>query len=353
MPAEPIAAPRHPSHATREADLAACRAAIRTGSKSFHAASRLLPARYRDPALALYAFCRLADDAVDLHDEKPAAVLRLEARLDAAYAGRPEDAPADRAFARMVAETGMPRALPDALIEGLAWDAMGRRYATLSELRAYASRVASAVGVMMAVIMGVREAGALARAADLGVAMQLTNIARDVGEDAAAGRVYLPTDWLAGIGESPESFLADPRPTPAVRGLVAALLAEAEALYRRSEAGIPSLPAPCRPGILAARLIYDGIGAEIAAADHDSLTRRAHTSSARKLALLAEATARAPFLSTVGRDLPPLPETAFLVEAAAVDAAPARALSDRIAGLMETLQALEARDRAIRASRVS
>ena len=94
----------------------------------------------------------------------------------------------------------MPRILPDALLEGLAWDAMGRRYATLSDLRAYSARVASAVGAMMCVLMRVRDRDALARACDLGVAMQLTNIARDVGEDAREGRLYLPTDWLAGAG---------------------------------------------------------------------------------------------------------------------------------------------------------
>ena len=124
-------------------DMEHCREAIRHGSLSFHAASKLLPGKVRDPALALYAFCRLADDAVDLNDEKPAAVLRLRDRLDLAYAGRPVDAPADRAFAAMIEEREMPRALPEALLEGLAWDAMERRYASLSELRAYSARVAS------------------------------------------------------------------------------------------------------------------------------------------------------------------------------------------------------------------
>ena len=114
------------------ADMAHCREAIRTGSLSFHAASKLLPARVRDPALALYAFCRLADDAVDDSDDKAPAVLGLRDRLDLVYAGRPRNAAADRAFAAVVADYDMPRALPDALLEGLAWDATGRRYDTLS-----------------------------------------------------------------------------------------------------------------------------------------------------------------------------------------------------------------------------
>ncbi len=112
----------------------------------FHAASRLLPSAVRDPALALYAFCRVADDEVDFGTNKAAAVLALRDRLDLAYAGRPRNAPADRAFATLIEDFDMPRELPEALLEGLAWDGMERRYATLGELRGYSARVASAVG---------------------------------------------------------------------------------------------------------------------------------------------------------------------------------------------------------------
>ena len=108
-------------------DLHHCREAIRTGSLSFHAASKLLPAKVRDPALALYAFCRLADDAVDDSHDKAPAVLALRDRLDLVYAGRPRNLPADRAFAAVVQDFEMPRALPEALLEGLAWDAFGRQ----------------------------------------------------------------------------------------------------------------------------------------------------------------------------------------------------------------------------------
>ncbi|MEM9011904.1 MAG: phytoene/squalene synthase family protein [Pseudomonadota bacterium] len=332
-----------------DADILVCRQAIKTGSKSFHAASRLLPGRYRDPALALYAFCRLADDAVDLSDAKASAVLRLQARLDAAYAGRPEDNAADRAFAAMVRATDMPRALPEALIEGLAWDAMGRRYETLSDLRAYSARVAAAVGAMMTVIMGVRDGAALARACDLGVAMQLTNIARDVGEDARAGRLYLPLEWLRGAGIEPEAFLAAPRHSPALADLVARLLAEADRLYRRAEIGIGALPASCKGGIYAARLIYADIGSDIRRAGHDSISRRAHTTLTRKLALLMVAMARGSLAGGTPRpDIPALPETAFLVEATARPGPIRRRIGDKIQDLMVVLTELEARDRAAR-----
>ncbi|MFO6465224.1 15-cis-phytoene synthase [Jannaschia sp. KMU-145] len=316
-----------PAPASAQADMDHCREAIRTGSLSFHAASRLLPRSVRDPALALYAFCRLADDAVDEVADKGPAVLELRDRLDLAFAGRPKDAPADRAFARVIEAFDMPRALPEALLEGLAWDATDRRYATLSELRGYSARVASAVGAMMCVLMRVRDADALARACDLGVAMQLTNIARDVGEDARAGRLYLPTEWLDAAGVDAEAFLANPCFTPEIAGMVRRLLAEARRLYDRSEAGVAALPVAVRPGILAARHIYDGIGGSIRRAGHDSITVRARTSKAQKLGWLAQATVQAGLVTLLPRSAilhaKPLDEVAFLVHAAA-DPRPAR-----------------------------
>jgi len=332
------------------ADMEACREAIRTGSLSFHAASRLLPARVRDPALALYAFCRLADDAVDLRADKVSAVLRLRDRLDLVYAGRPADAAPDRAFAAVVEEFGMPRALPEALLEGLAWDAVGRRYETLSDLLAYSARVASAVGAMMCVLMRVRDRDALARACDLGAAMQLTNIARDVGEDAAAGRLYLPLAWLAERGIEPEAFLARPEATPEIRAITRRLLFEARKLYYRAEAGVAALPPSCRPGIYAARHVYAAIGREIERAGHDSVTRRARTSAARKAALLGYALMRTGVSAVLPRSAViyarPLPETAFLVEAAARRAPPGGAWGEGRAGsLIAILAELESRRR--------
>lgn len=330
------------------ADMAHCREAIRTGSLSFHTASRLLPASVRDPAMALYAFCRLADDAVDDSDHKASAVLALRDRLDLVYAGRPRNAPADRAFAAVVADFDMPRALPEALLEGLAWDAFGRRYQTLPDLLTYCARVAAAVGAMMCVLMRVRDADALARACDLGLAMQLTNIARDLGEDAQAGRLYLPLDWLAEAGLSPETFLAHAKATPALRQLTRRLLTEADALYRHSETGIVLLPLPCRPGIYAARHVYAGIGGAIARNDYDSLSRRARTSSRQKLGWLGLAVARsAASVVLPGSALlhaPARPEVAFLVEAAARKST----RFSRSDALLAALAQLESRDRARR-----
>jgi 15-cis-phytoene synthase len=308
-----------------------------------------LPPKVRDPALALYAFCRLADDAVDEGRDKAGAVLRLRDRLDRVFLGRPMDAAPDRAFASVVETFEMPRALPDALLEGMAWDAVGRRYDDLSGVLAYSARVAAAVGAMMCVLMRVRDADALARACDLGLAMQLTNIARDVGEDARAGRMYLPLDWLDEAGVGAEAFLADPHALPGVRKVTARLLAKADHLYQRSEAGVTVLPHACRPGILAARLIYAGIGGAVAAAGHDSVAHRARTTRGQKLGWLALATLRAGATAIMPRPAtlhaPPEPEVGFLVKAAA-RAQPHKARSE---ALLAVLAQLEARDRGISA----
>ncbi|TRD22882.1 15-cis-phytoene synthase [Palleronia caenipelagi] len=329
-------------------DLEYCREAIRHGSLSFHAASRLLPARVRDPALALYAFCRLADDAVDLGEDKAAAVLRLRDRLDKAYHGRPEDRPPDRAFAALIEDHDMPRVLPEALLEGLAWDALERRYDDLSGLRDYSARVASAVGAMMCVLMGVRDAPSLSRACDLGVAMQLTNIARDVGEDARAGRVYLPLDWLDAAGLTPETLCADPDAAlPLLRPMVAQLLREADRLYHRAETGIDGLPLGARPGIYAARNIYAAIGGAVRRNGCDSVHHRGRTGRMQKAGLLGLSVAQAALSVVTPRSAviyaPPLPETAFLVDGARREAPQAR---NRGQSLIEVLMQLERHRRA-------
>lgn len=311
----------------------------------------LLPPKVRRPAYGLYAFCRLSDDAVDeAGGDRAAALARLERRLALAQAGLPQDHPADRALAEVLAVHAIPEALPRALLEGLAWDTQGRRYATLSDLSAYAARVAGAVGAMMTLVMGVRDPNALARACDLGVAMQFTNIARDVGEDARAGRLYLPLDWLAEAGIEPDAFLADPQATPALRRVVARLLDAAEQLYARSEAGIALLPLPCRPAIRAARLIYAEIGRAVEANGLDSVGRRARVPGARKVSLLARAAwPMAPVATVVDAALP---ETAFLVEAVMrhpAQSAPATLpawwdLSGQAVRVLDLIEALEERD---------
>jgi phytoene synthase len=304
------------------ADLDACRVLLRNGSRSFHAASKLLPASVHEPAGALYAFCRLADDeiddAIDGQAAEPgcpaAALARLRLRLAAAYDGTPRATPVDRALADMLAAHAMPRALPEALLEGFAWDAEGRSYETLSDVLAYAARVAGAVGAMMTVLMGRTDATIVARACDLGVAMQLSNIARDVGADARAGRLYLPRAWMREAGLDPDGWLADPAFDARLGSVVWRLLDVARGLYARADAGIAGLPLACRPGIGAARLLYAEIGHEVARAGYNSVHSRAVVSGRRKLALLARSVAKSVWPVRHCADAP-LEETRFLVEA--------------------------------------
>jgi phytoene synthase len=295
------------------ANCAARRRSIRQGSQSFYLASLLLPLAVREPAYAIYAFCRLADDLIDREQGGAAAVAELERMLDRIYAGRPRQSFVERGFADVVARFAIPRAVPDALIEGLAWDAAGRRYASLDELKAYAVRVAGTVGFMMTLAMGRRDPHVLARACDLGVAMQLTNIARDVGEDAGNGRIYLPLDWLADAGIESGAWMASPKPMPEIRRVVARLLDEAETLYGRAQSGVAALPPGSRLGIDTARLLYREIGQEILRGI-DPVTTRAVTSRSRKLRLVARAIVARPFATS---DLfhPCIPQGAFLVDA--------------------------------------
>ncbi len=295
-------------------DVQACRVAIRGGSRSFYAASLLMPSQYRDRAYALYGFCRFADDEVDDGDDPLAACRRLSERLSRIYDGKPGDSAVDRAFADVVRECDIPKALPAALIEGFAWDAAERRYETLSDVRAYGARVASSVGAMMALVMGVRSTEALARACDLGVAMQLTNIARDVGEDARNGRLYLPRAWFAEARIDPDAWLASPSFNAQVAEFVRRLLAEADRLYARARPGIAYLPKRCRPAIHAASRIYREIGVEAERARFDTVNRRVVTSTGRKLQLGLAALADAA-LGGRDTDLEPLPEVRFLVDA--------------------------------------
>lgn len=319
-------------------EIAACDEAIRLGSKSFHAASLLLPRETRRAARALYSFCRSSDDLVDDGNAKGYATAMLAERLDAIYARSPHPAVSDRAFASVVYAHHIPRIIPDALIEGFVWDEQNRTYETLDDLLAYAARVASTVGVMMARIMGCTDAQSLARAADLGLAMQLTNIARDVGEDAARGRVYLPTQWLADEGLAPQDLIANPRPSTQTANVIARLLKEADRFYRLALSGVASLPLGCRPAIRSAALIYREIGREIIKNNYDSLTRRASTTTRKKLELIAIATAL-PF-PLVGTDPEAAhPSVAFLVDAAAQRPTPEIKSFDQAAGRMLELMA--------------
>lgn len=327
------------------ADIDRCRLMLANGSRSFHAASLLLPAGMRPAAIALYAWCRQADDAIDLApaEQRSRAVDVLLQRLDALYAGDVLDTPAERAFVWAIRAHAIPQALPHALIEGFVWDAEVRRYPDIQALQAYGARVAGSVGAMMSLVMGARDQEALARACDLGVAMQLTNIARDVGEDARMGRLYLPLDWCEAEGIDAEAWLRAPTHSPAVGRVVARLLAEADVLYARATPGIALLPRAVRPAMHAARLLYAEIGREVERRGLDSVSGRAIVPLQRKLRLLGNALVEA-WDGMPGESRAPLEATRHLVEAAMrglPESIPAVEFEDRLHWLVDLFTRLE------------
>ena len=279
-------------------DLETCYEIIKKGSHSFYAASQILPKKVRDSAIVLYSFCRIVDDAIDDSQAKLLSLKKLFVRLEKVYLGKPENHASDRCFAELVRFYEMPKALPMALLEGMQWDAEGRKYKSLSELRSYCARVASTVGVMMCVLMRVR----------------------DIGEDARSNRIYIPTDWLKEKNIDLKHFLTSPKPSEELASIAKRLLEEARRLYRRSESGLFGLPTSCQPGIYAARYIYEGIGAHIESVQYDSINQRAITSKSEKITLLAFS-----FLKTLSSKIlpvsavvhaPALREVKFLVNSA-------------------------------------
>jgi phytoene synthase len=244
------------------------RAAIRVGSRSFARASLLFEPSTRDSAHLLYAWCRHCDDEIDgqqlgygaaAPEDAPGRLERLRRLTRAALAGQETGDPHFAALQRVARRHGIPERHPLELIDGFAMDVTGRRYRTLGETLEYCYHVAGVVGVMMAYVMGARERGALRRAADLGLALQMTNIARDLVPDAEQGRVYLPDEWLQ-EAEVHRTELAEPSRRGALAGLARRLLAEAEPYYASADRGVGYLPFRSAWAVAAARRVYAEIG---------------------------------------------------------------------------------------------
>jgi phytoene synthase len=266
---------------------------IEKGSKSFAMAAKLLPRDVRYDAMMLYAWCRHCDDVIDdqilgfkretASDETPEE--RLEALRDKTKRALRGDAdePVFIALGRVARKHGIPDRHPMELLHGFEMDVNGRAYETLGDTLDYCYHVAGVVGVMMAMIMGVRERPTLNRASDLGIAFQLTNISRDVVEDAKGGRCYLPREWLAEAGLS-EADLADPRCREAVFHVTHKLLREADDYYRSALFGMQRLPLGAAVGIGAARRVYRDIGRIVANRGAHAWDGRAIVGRSRKLA---------------------------------------------------------------------
>jgi len=267
-------------------------ASIQKHSKSFALAAKLLPPEVNHAAVVLYAYCRRADDMIDLcpEAEQPERLSQLQAELEAIYAGAPQSDPLLARFQKVVREYAVPRVYLDELLLGMQMDTQNVRYRSLSDLLLYAYRVAGVVGLMMCHVMGVRETRALRHAAHLGMAMQLSNIARDVQEDWQRGRMYIPESLLQACGASGlDPARGEPLPQSAAAGIARAtesLLKHADGFYRSGDAGVQYLSFRCGIAIRAARLVYGEISTRVRAQGCDPFAPRAVVSKGRKLALV-------------------------------------------------------------------
>ncbi|UUR08078.1 phytoene/squalene synthase family protein [Sphingomonas glaciei] len=272
---------------------------ISAGSKSFRFASQLFDLPTRERSWLLYSWCRACDDITDGqtlgHDAErvvdPAArIAFLKDRTAAAFAGEDTGLVPFDALRVVAADCAIPQAVASDHLAGFERDAAGWRPVTTEDLLSYCYQVAGAVGVMMAHVMGVPESDTdtLDRAADLGIAFQLANIARDIVEDARVGRIYLPTDWLEAEGLA-GTDLADPRHRPALARLARRLSDMADDYRRSARIGAARLPFRSRWAVLSASGIYGEIATRAAALGPRAWDERISTSKAEKAALVMEA----------------------------------------------------------------
>ncbi|HET7089854.1 MAG TPA: squalene/phytoene synthase family protein [Anaerolineae bacterium] len=264
-----------------ERAYARCESITAAHSRSFYLASGLLPADKRRAVRALYAFCRVSDDIVDCPGGDAAAT--LAAWRQHALAAEP---PASDLVALAWADTRLRYRIPiryvEQFLDGVARDVRQKRYRTFEELAEYAYGVASTVGLMSMHIIGFAGREALPYAIKLGVALQLTNILRDVGEDWRAGRLYLPAEELARFGLA-ESDVAAGRVDDRWREFMRYQIERNRRLYAEAWPGIKLLHPDGRFAIATAGELYRAILADIEAHDYDVFTRRAHVSGPRKL----------------------------------------------------------------------
>ncbi len=299
------------SSSDRPALVAHARHSIIMGSRSFAAASKLFDKPTRERAWLLYAWCRKCDDLADgqdhgrgmsVIDDAADRLSYLTGMTDAAWSGMVTGAPAFDGFGVVARECGIPRAYADDMIAGFALDAEEWRPRSEDDLYRYCYHVAGAVGCMMAIVMGVDpdDDATLDRATDLGLAFQLANIARDIEEDDASGRCYLPMEWLAEFDIPPGQHMKPPF-RPALVAM-ARRLADASELYEASaRVGAASLPYRSRWAVLAAAGIYGDIARAVRARGAHAWDHRVFTGKADKLRWVARAARQA---RSVPQDVP-------------------------------------------------
>lgn len=263
-------------------DWRLCSAITREHGRTFYLASHFQTPARRRALHAIYAYCRIADDIVDRAASRHEAASLLaawEAQLDA------PTHPVACTFAATREIYGIPVEPARDLIAGIRSDLQPETFVTWEDLRGYCYRVAGTVGLLTAPVLGCSRASALPCAVDLGIAMQLTNILRDVGEDARQQRVYLPSADLEAFGCTPESLLAG-RPVGRFRELMAFEIARARSLYASARPGIAALSPAGQMTALAASRLYASILTRIEELDYDVFSTRATVHTRRKLGAL-------------------------------------------------------------------
>lgn len=305
--------------ATVDAILDASRESITRGSKSFRSASRLFDPEVREDAWLLYAWCRRCDDEIDGQDhghgheeitprEQRRRLDRLYDQTRRALAGEPTEDPTFAAFQRVALRHQLPERWPLDLIDGFAMDVERREYRTIEDVLTYCWHVAGVVGVMMARVMGVTDLEVLRRAQDLGLAFQLTNIARDVVEDAENGRLYLPADWLVEAGLAPTAeAVADPANRDKAHAVTTRMLKLAEPYYDSARDGLRGLPFRSSLAIAAARGVYREIGRKVRRRGPGVWARRVVVRKPTKLWLFGRGFLIAIWTRTVHRGKAPPP----------------------------------------------
>jgi phytoene synthase len=268
--------------------LQQCRAIIQKGSKSFSLAARLFDQDTRQAAFFLYGWCRYCDDQVDQVGQGEGAQ-ELERRISdlkemtrSAFAGEAQREAVFIALQYIVHRYSIPAHYALELIEGMAMDVRGTRYENLDRLLLYCYRVAGTVGLMMSHVMGLRDERALQHAANLGIAMQLTNIARDVIEDAQMERVYLPMEWLEEANIAAEE-IGLPRNRQKLAAVVSRLLHAADRYYRSGDDGFWHLSFRSACAVAAARHVYAEIGSLVQKQGSRAWDQRAYATGGRKL----------------------------------------------------------------------
>ena len=270
-----------------------CESVTREHAKSFYFANKFLPKEKQKAVFALYALCRHVDDEVDEAgvsnaDEAAASVESWKARLNEVYSGevrKTADSEADMVFTAwedMLSQYGIPKEHPLDLMKGVLMDTHISSYETFDELYLYCYRVASTVGLMSSEILGYGDESALEYAEALGIAMQLTNILRDIREDARMGRIYLPKEDLERFGVTEDQIFSSVFDN-SFQNLMEFQIKRAREYYSKGELGIPMLDADSRFCVLLASRIYGQILNEIEKQSLNPFAGRAFTSNSRKL----------------------------------------------------------------------